>query len=379
MREFLKRHLIKALVGLVGGPLVAGVGFFLIVYIILSGAVADKKATDAGANTGTFYVQHWSTDSAYTHNLLCQRYGITAEQLDGFLGTTGISYDKNRINGKRLLDWQKRSGLDVRAIVAIAQMESGYGTAGVATQPGANMFGYGAFNDNPGNAALFNDEVAVVGLTTQTIIFNKNTSFKIQDDKAKALANGTWDPSQGGVYFTDTSGSGMRRADVMTRLDKWIDEHGGTPDPPGGFGSSTGSGSIASLASQVGKVIGSGECYALTSYYAQQLGFGALSGHMNASDIGSDYNWSAKGWTVIHHPAPNQVKAGDIINFKGYGKMTQDGATFTLTQWGHTGVVSQTFSDGTASYYTQNPGPVNVAKIDLTRCDITSIIHPPSH
>ena len=38
------------------------------------------------------------------HNLLSHRYGITAEQLDSFLDSTGITYDTGRINGKLLLE-----------------------------------------------------------------------------------------------------------------------------------------------------------------------------------------------------------------------------------------------------------------------------------
>ena len=49
------------------------------------------------------YVKDWSGEDAYSHHLLCQRYGITAEQLDGFLDATGIAYDKSRINGEKLL------------------------------------------------------------------------------------------------------------------------------------------------------------------------------------------------------------------------------------------------------------------------------------
>ena len=41
---------------------------------------------------------------------------------------------------KKLLDWEAKSNLDVRAIVAIALNESSLGTAGVATNPGSNMF-----------------------------------------------------------------------------------------------------------------------------------------------------------------------------------------------------------------------------------------------
>ncbi len=131
-----------------------------------------------------------------------------------------------------LLQWEIASGLDVRAIVAIAQMESSYGTAGVATKRGANMFGYGAYDSNPDNATGYNDEVAVTALTKVTIIQNKNESFKIQDDKAQKHANRTLKASDGGVYFTDTSGSGKKRAEVMAKLDKYIDEHGGTPKAP---------------------------------------------------------------------------------------------------------------------------------------------------
>ncbi|MCK1193785.1 CHAP domain-containing protein, partial [Streptococcus uberis] len=65
------------------------------------------------------YVKHWTGNDAYTHNLLSHRYGITAAQLDGFLQSTGIKYDSNRINGQKILDWEKLSGLDARAIIAI--------------------------------------------------------------------------------------------------------------------------------------------------------------------------------------------------------------------------------------------------------------------
>lgn len=205
----------------------------LAVLFLFVGASSTIATSSSSTVDGVTYVDHWSDGDAYTHNLLSHRYGIAEEQLDGFLDSTGIAYDKNRINGKLLLDWSKKSGLDVRAIVAIAQMESSYGTAGVATKSGANMFGYGAFDSNPENATNYNDENAVVALTKQTIINNRNETFKIQDEKAQKHAKGTLNvASDGGVYFTDTSGSGKRRAEVMEKLDKWIDDHGGTPKKP---------------------------------------------------------------------------------------------------------------------------------------------------
>ena len=164
----------------------------LLLVLVIVGAMAGNPDSNTTTEVdGVTYVEHWSNGDAYTHNLLAQRYGIKAEQLDSFLDSTGIHYDKSRINGKKLLEWQAASGLDVRAIVAIAQLESSLGTAGVATQKGANMFGYGAFDSNPDNATNFNDESAVTGLTKVTIIENKNETFKIQDDKAKKNAAGT--------------------------------------------------------------------------------------------------------------------------------------------------------------------------------------------
>lgn len=202
----------------------------VLVVTVLLGTIGSGSANSA---TKLKYTNHWSTGDPYTHNLLVHRYGITPEQLDGFLDTLGVAYDKQRINGQKLLEWESKSNMDVRAILSIALHESSLGTAGVATNPGANMFGYGAFDSNPENANNYNDEVAVVSLVKQTIIGNKNETFKIQDDKATKYANGTLNTStEGGVYFTDTSGSGKRRAETMQKLDQFIDEHGGTPSAP---------------------------------------------------------------------------------------------------------------------------------------------------
>ncbi len=183
--------------------------------------------------TYTTYVDHWSGQDAYTHNLLSHRYGIKAEQLDGYLNSLGLAYDSHRINGKLLLQWEKETGLDVRAIIAIALHESSLGTAGVASLPGSNMFGYGAFDNNPANASHFNDDQAISKMVGQTLIQNKNWTFKIQDDKALKYAQGRLDAfREGAVYFTDTSGTGRRRAQTMQDIDTWIDQHGGTPKIP---------------------------------------------------------------------------------------------------------------------------------------------------
>ncbi|WMB30082.1 CHAP domain-containing protein [Streptococcus didelphis] len=179
------------------------------------------------------YVEHWSGDDAYTHNLMSHRYGITAHQLDSFLESTGINYDRNRVNGSKLLKWERFSGLDVRAIVAIAIAESSLGTQGVAREAGANMFGYGAFDYAPQSATAYSDERAVIKMAKETIMENKNTSFAIQDKKAQKLSMGLLNLAlEGGVYYTDTSGTGKKRAELMEKLDQWIDQHGGTPAIP---------------------------------------------------------------------------------------------------------------------------------------------------
>lgn len=70
-------------------------------------------------------------------------------------------------------------------------------------------------------------------MVEDTIIANKNQTFERQDLKAKKWSLGQLDTLiDGGVYFTDTSGSGQRRADIMTKLDQWIDDHGSTPEIP---------------------------------------------------------------------------------------------------------------------------------------------------
>lgn len=359
--------------------------FVLAILTTLLGALGFKAQQDDSSsdsnNSNTMYAKHWSTGDPYTHNLLTHRYGIKAEQLDSYLKSTGIAYNPDRINGAKLLQWERSSNLDVRAIIAIATAESSLGTAGVATEPGANMFGYGAYDDNPENATSFNDEKAIDGVASVTIILNKNESFKIQDDKAKALADGSWTPLMGGVYFTDTSGTGKRRADIMANVDKWIDAHGGTPDAPNGEDSGSSSGAIQSLTPFLGTVVPNTyggavhQCYDVSSYYAHAINNAIFLNHGEAAaDIGSDYNWSAWHWKVVNQPKYADIKPGDIINFKRGANM---GSWVTDPQYGHTAVVSQTLGNNKFSIYEQ--GTIVFSLNNYTYQDnmISSIIHPP--
>lgn len=373
----------KKLIFLFGGiatiiAIIAGISIATGIALII-GSGANQEQDDSNSNSNTiYYAKHWSTGDPYTHNLLTHRYGIKAEQLDGYLKSTGIAYDPKRINGQKLLDWESSSNLDVRAIIAIATAESSLGTAGVATEPGANMFGYGAFDSDPNNASNYNDEKAVTDLTSITIILNKNETFKAQDDKAKAYANGTWNPFMGGVYFTDTSGTGKRRADIMAKVDKWIDDHGGTPDAPNG---STADGTIKVLDPFLGTVVpndfggGVHQCYAVSAYYAHSINASIiLRGGVNASDIGSDYDWKGWGWTVVDTPKYNQIKPGDIINFKKGANM---GTWNTDSNNGHTAVVSQVLGNNQFSVYEQGQMVCSLNTYSYHDNMVSSVIHPP--
>lgn len=317
-------------------PLLFPAFFFLFVLFVISGP-QSMQTNNSSSGGLTLYAEHWSTGDPYTHNLFVKRFGITAEQLDGFLDSTGIAYDKSRINGKLLLQWEQSSGVDVRAIVAIAQMESSYGTAGVATMPGANMFGFGAFDSNPENATSFSDEVAVVGLANQTLKANKNETFQIQDEKAKKYALGILNVAvDGGVYFTDTSGSGRVRADVMLKLDNWIDAHGGTPPPPASvLNPVTGNGSASPGVLSADVPIG----YTLdkpintTGYIAQSYPWGQCTWFVfnRAKEFGINFDpymgngadWKSKpGYTVTNIPTKHSAisfSPGESISDPTYG------------------------------------------------------------
>ena len=76
----------------------------VLIIIILMGAVGGGGTNGSPqSQNGVTYADHWSDGDPYTHNLLVHRFGITAEQLDGFLDTLGISYSvlNETIKGKR--------------------------------------------------------------------------------------------------------------------------------------------------------------------------------------------------------------------------------------------------------------------------------------
>ncbi len=307
-------------------------------------AVSEDQLNPRNSLASTVtYVEHWSGTNAYTHNLLSHRYGITAEQLDSFLDATGISYNKERINGKLLLKWEAQGGLDVRALVAIAISESALGTKGVATKAGANMFGYGAIESNPNNATNYSDELAATKLVTDTIIANKNETFKIQDDKAlKNAKRGLNTFVEGGVYFTDTSGAGLRRAAIMEKLDQWIDSHGGTPAIPTNLQqpmTPSLSGDLTSYSTSVVAPINTGN-YITTTYPWGECTWYVFNrarelGYRFDPYMGNGADWQTKaGYDTTHTPAV------------GYAVSFLPGQAGADPTYGHVAIVEGVKEDG---------------------------------
>ena len=142
--------------------------------------------------------------------------------------------------------------------------------------------------------------------------------------------------------------------------------------------SSTNGGQIEQLNDIIGKSIGSGQCYAISSLYAERLNFGPLIGGISASAIGQDYNWSAKGWEVITEPKATDVRAGDIVNWKNGALFSADQSIKVDSANGHTGVVASV-SGNLITVYSQNPGPAQLVTITGNDTMFSSTIHPPKN
>lgn len=117
---------------------------------------------------------------------------------------------------------------------------------------------------------------------------------------------------------------------------------------------------LDALTAKKGQLIGSGQCYALSAWYAQSIGGPGLGGGvtslrgligagMAASQIGTDYNWAQFGWKVV---VPNKVAdliSGSIANIKA----NFNGGFLNTAGWGHT-VVIKAISGDTLTVLEQN-------------------------
>ena len=117
---------------------------------------------------------------------------------------------------------------------------------------------------------------------------------------------------------------------------------------------------LSELASMVGRTIGNGQCYGLTSWYSNKLGgaglgagIGGFSGlvgsGIRACDIGTDYRWGSFGWSVDGSGFSNStIIAGTILNIK-----PNYGAPWYTGYYGHT-VVVESVSGDTVTVLQQN-------------------------
>lgn len=109
-----------------------------------------------------------------------------------------------------------------------------------------------------------------------------------------------------------------------------------------------GGGKIDVLEKILSQTINGGQCYGLTAFYVEAMGGPVMmgSGHMYASQIGSDYDWKNYHWTVIQNPNYSDVKAGDVINW-GQGGVA-------ISEFGHTGIVASVEGNSKFTTYEQN-------------------------
>lgn len=119
---------------------------------------------------------------------------------------------------------------------------------------------------------------------------------------------------------------------------------------------------LNALTAKKGQLIGSGQCYALSAWYAMTLGGPWLGGGVTngfkglypgggsaAARIGEDYNWSQFGWKMVRPSQVSHLIPGSIANIKA----NFNGGFLNTTGWGHT-VVIKAISGDTLTVLEQN-------------------------
>lgn len=144
------------------------------------------------------------------------------------------------------------------------------------------------------------------------------------------------------------------------------------------------------LKAKLGQRVGNGQCYGLVAYYSFILGGCNIGGGitspnpdgngrqeagsdtrrgMSASNIGGDYNWSARGWQVKFDPSMDNLKVGCIINYDPTpGNMWGHTAVITRVGGGSYDIIEQNYAY--RQYVTERKGITTVA-------DVSSIIYTP--
>lgn len=108
---------------------------------------------------------------------------------------------------------------------------------------------------------------------------------------------------------------------------------------------------LNALTSLKGRLIGSGQCYAIPAWFSNRLGGaglgggvttirGLIRGGMAAAYIGTDYNWGQYGWRSFTPKSTSDFLAGSIVNIKPFA----GGPVYTGV-YGHTAVVKSLSGD----------------------------------
>ncbi|MCK1200325.1 N-acetylmuramoyl-L-alanine amidase [Streptococcus uberis] len=119
---------------------------------------------------------------------------------------------------------------------------------------------------------------------------------------------------------------------------------------------------LNALTAKKGQLIGSGQCYAVSAWYAYTIGGPWLGGGVTngfkglyagggsaAARIGEDYNWSQFGWKMVRPSQVSHLIPGSIANIKA----NFIGGFLNTTGWGHT-VVIKAISGDTLTVLEQN-------------------------
>lgn len=278
---------------------------------------------------------------------------------------------------EHLMKEHKFTSAGASGAIAVGQRESGFNPQAINPAGGvAGLFqwsGWGSFI----NGDRIHSEGSIQGMDLSTLTLENE--FKLMDkelngsySKVKTLLRQSKDPVQAAkdwsLYYEGVSLSdGQTNLEMISQLaNQWYAYFNGS-------GSS--GGNIKLLDDTLGKKVGTGQCYALSNYYAHSISGLTLQG-LNASDIGSDNKaqLEAAGWKVIFNPKANQLVAGSIVNW-GAGSVA---GSMSDNPYGHTGVISSVNGNKFITYE-QNVGGVQIVQ-NMTRNwdeSITSICIPP--
>lgn len=300
---------------------------------------------------------------------------------DNFNGTppvNGQALETAKALRKHLMETNKFTSAGASGALAVAQRESGFNVQAINPAGGvAGLFQWSGWG-NFVNGNRIHSEGSIKGQDLPTLTLENQ--FKLIDHELKGsfstvqekLSKAT-DPVQGAkdwslIYEGVSLDDGQTNLAMITQLaqqwEAYFNSGGG------------GSGNISSLEKLLGTTVGSGQCYALSSFYVESISGFRLHG-LNAYQIGSDNeaDFKSHGWKVIFNPKANDLKVGQVINW-GSGPVAGDSS---VNPYGHTGVIASVKGNSFTTYE-QNVGVVQIVQKENRTYDssITSVCEPPS-